>query len=327
MNDRPLLFDFCGAHLLLESADPSLSGAFEAGFERFLVRELPSEAGAFRLRVMSGEPLVSSDLPLVWSGTLSEGGTARLFEDEERCTLLVVGACSLDIDIGAASAFVVVAPDGMARFMGSPSMTLLDFVLWGSGQHLLHAACLLNPRSGGAILVFGRSGRGKTSTAIALARGGFALMTDDASVLTESGGSRRAWGLPRGLKVHSRTAALMPWMERFLRGTWDAQDEQAVRLTEIEGQIALCAPEPRPLEAIVILGERAADHCLRRIAKGDILTAIAADNVPWYQTGMPRRARESFAALASAVAGVPTFQLNAGSDLAALPALFAASLN
>lgn len=327
MIDHPSVYDFCGARLAVESEDLSLAALFDVGFKPFRLAETLIHEDAFRLRIVVGEPIFPSGMPLVWSGALPEGGAAWLFEEDARCVLVVENACSLDVDLGTGAATLVVTSSGMRRFMGSPSMMLLDVALRPSRQRLLHAACLVDPGSGGAFLIFGASGRGKTSTAIALARGGFPLMTDDASILGETEGGLHAWGMPRDLKVHRHTAELIPWIASLLGKTWDMSGEQPVRLAAIDGHVAIAALASRPLAAIVILGERMdGRHRLGRFDKREALLAIAADNVPSYPTGVPCHARETFAALARAVAAVPTFQLNAGRDLASLPALFAKSL-
>jgi hypothetical protein len=240
---------------------------------------------------------------------------------------MVDEACLLDIDPAKAAAVAVIAPGGMRRFMGSASMLLLDFALGAFGQELVHAACLINPRTGRAILVFAPSGSGKTSTAIALSRGGFRIMTDDASVVRASDAIAEAWGLPRALKVHRRTAELMPWLQPLLRGDWDRNGERAVSLADIAPHVALAAPMPTSVEAVVVIGERSGGaHRLERIEKRSALVEMAADYVPWYLSGAPRRAGRKFAALARIMVQAEVFRLHAGTDLDSLPALFTETL-
>jgi hypothetical protein len=198
-------YDFCGAGLILEAEEAAIADMFARGFGSFLCdgsRTFSEQP--FLLRIRKGEQSIATDLPLVWSGAFPEGGSGRLFEDAERCLLEVTGSCRVDIEPGSRRAVVSLADGGMRRFMGSASMLVLDLTLLAGGQHLVHGASLLRPATGGAILVCGPSGRGKTTTSIALARGGFGLMTDDASVLTLDGGRVRVWGMPRALKVHRR---------------------------------------------------------------------------------------------------------------------------
>jgi hypothetical protein len=320
-------YDFCGAGLILEAEEAAIADMFARGFGSFLCdgsRTFSEQP--FLLRIRKGEQSIATDLPLVWSGAFPEGGSGRLFEDAERCLLEVTGSCRVDIEPGSRRAVVSLADGGMRRFMGSASMLVLDLTLLAGGQHLVHGASLLRPATGGAILVCGPSGRGKTTTSIALARGGFGLMTDDASVLTLDGGRVRVWGMPRALKVHRRTAALMPWLQPFI-GEWDINDEQGVPLRDIAGDVRVAPPSPQPLEAVVLLGDRSpAGHRLDRLSKSEALIEIAADNVAWFEGGAPRRSVMLFEALGEAIAAAPTYRLNAGPDLDALPSFIARSL-
>ncbi len=315
-------YDFCGSGLRLEAEDAEIAEMFGRGFGGFIAGDERSFAKPpFVLRIGTGEPVAAEDLPLVWEGTFPEGGAGRLFETEERCRLEVAGACVLDIAPASRQASVALAPGGGRRFMGSASMLLLDFVLLAGEQHLVHAACLTRPKTGGAILVCGPSGGGKTTTAIALSRGGFGLMTDDAGVIAFGPDSVRAWGLPRGLKVHKHTAALMPWLAPLLGEHWDGSGEQGLPLCDVAGHLDLAKPTLVPLEAVIVLGSRSAGgHGIEPVPKSAALIEIAADNIAWYASGAPQRSAQMFDALGRALAAVPTYRLHAGPDLDALPA-------
>jgi hypothetical protein len=320
-------YDFCGAGLILEAEEAALAEIFARGFGSFLSDSSRSFAQpSFLLRIEKADQSVATGLPLAWSGAFPEGGSGRLFESNERCVLDVTGACVVDIEPGLRKATARLATDGMRRFMGSASMLVLDFVLLAGGQHLVHAACLMRPDTGGAILVCGPSGRGKTTTSIALARGGFGLVTDDASVLEFGSDRVRVWGLPRALKVHRHTVALMPWLAPLL-GDWAAHEEQGVLLHDIAAYVQITRPSPEPLEAIILLGSRSAgEHRFARLSKSEALIEIAADNVAWFESGAPQRSATLFDALARAVAATPTYRLQAGPDLDALPAFLERAL-
>ena len=320
-------YDFCGAGLILEADEAAIAESFARGFGNFLSDTSKRFAQPpFLLRIGKGDQAVAAGPPLAWSGAFPEGGEGRLFESEDRCVLDVTGACVVDIEPGLRKATVRLAADGMRRFMGSASMLVIDFVLLAGGQHLVHAACLTRPVTGGAVLVCGPSGRGKTTTSIALARGGLGLMTDDASVVDFGADRVRVWGLPRALKVHRHTAALMPWLAPLL-GDWGEQDEQGVSLRDIAAYVQIAHPSPEPLEAIILLGNRSAGgHSLARLSKSEALIEIAADNVAWFESGAPQRSATLFDALGRAVAAAPTYRLQAGADLDALPAFLERAL-
>lgn len=324
MTEYSALYDFCGARLRIEADDSAFDQAFKKAFGAFLrTQEGASDDPVFGLSMRSGQPIAPDGLPFVWRGDLPEGGTGLMYETDGRCVLMVDRACLLDIRSGASSASVVIAPGGLRRFMGSASMLMLDFALRAFRRQLVHAACLVNPVTGGAVLIFAPSGSGKTSTSIALARGGFRIMTDDASVLDLTQSRVHAWGLPRGLKVHRKTADLMSWLQPLVGADWDANGEQAVALSAIEPHIALAPPVSAVVEAVVVLGARRdGTHRLECIPKSDALLEMAADNVPWRRSGAPAHSTQTFEALAHALLHAAAFRLNAGPDLASLPDLF-----
>ncbi len=67
---------------------------------------------------------------------------------------------------------------------------MLCDLLARAGHYVFHAACLLAGK--GAVLVSGPSGIGKTTTALALAGQGMAMVTDDASFIALPDGARPA---------------------------------------------------------------------------------------------------------------------------------------
>src|SRR5690606_25086245 len=147
----------------------------------------------------------------------------------------------------------------------------------------LHGAALQIPSRSAAMLIFAPSGRGKTTTSLALARGGFSLMTDDAIALAPGKGPGQqtvAWGLPRALKVHRKTVELLPELAPLASGTYDRNGEQAVKTALLAGIAPLAPHTPYPVAAVVVLRERTEGaHILRPLAKTSALTDIAEDNI------------------------------------------------
>lgn len=252
-------------------------------------------------------------LTQIWSGTLPEGTAATMAIDDERTTLAVEGDGLLAFDPDASAATLSGPADGLARLFGTPLMVLADLMLDTAGRHLVHAACLVDG-SGGAVLLCAPSGTGKTTTAMALARAGFGLVTDDAAVIAFEGGRPEAWGFPRRLKVHRNTAQMLPWLGPF-GPDWDANGEQGLGLDDFAGLAAVAPPRPRPLSAVILL-DRPNDEAHRLVPapKAEVLFGIAADNVPWFARGVPARGQRLFAALSRAIAAVPAYRLSVGPD-------------
>ena len=92
--------------------------------------------------------------------------------------------------------------------------------------------------------------------------------------------------------------------------------------------IAVAPAEPVELGAIMLLGPRSAgEHRIAPLPKGEMLVAMAHDNVAWRPAGMISRSLSRFDVFAKAVTQAPTFVISAGLELASLPALVAAAMN
>jgi hypothetical protein len=225
--------------------------------------------------------------------------------------------------------------DGHDRpLLSSGCIYAIDAALATSGQYLVHGAALtlpgVVPR---ALLLCAPSGRGKTTTALALALGGFGLITDDAIVLQPQGyrGNKvaLAWGLPRALKLHHRTAELLPIVKPLLAANWDGAGEQTLQAATLS-RVALTAPPvPIPIAAIAVLRRRTKGgaHCLALIEKAKALQHVAEDNVRRSRLGVPSQDVKRFAALGSLIATTPTFQLHVGEPLTSLPDHVAAAVS
>ena len=318
MTDLEVLLDFCGARMRVIADDDSWLKPFHRAFPDFMA-DGPSGADEFLLTIEETDtPAIAHDLPLTYDGPMADGQVGKIFESESSSIMEIEDGGTVVIDHGAHTAHARLRP-GSTRFYGSPMMTVIDAALVAAGQQMVHAASLIDERSGKAILFCVPSGGGKTTTSLALAHGGFKLMTDDASILVPKKNGFDVWGMPRALKVHVKTADLLPWVGP-LEDKWDENGEQGVKISDLAGRISVAEPGPVELGAIVLIGPRSpSGHTVTPVAKPEILVALAHDNVAWRQAGMTPKALRAFAVFSRAVAGVPTFKLSAGTDLAILP--------
>jgi hypothetical protein len=225
-----------------------------------------------------------------------------------------------------------VAPGSEALVGGSAGIVLIEGVLAGAQQMLVHAAALRLPQREASVCLLARSGTGKTTTSLALALQGFGLMADDATVLTTPGGGagavRCAWGLPRSLKVHRRTAELLPQVGRLLGPAWNAEGEQVLTGTALQSVIDVLPPRPVPLAAFIALGSRVeGEHRLHPISKSDLLVRFAGDNVSGSPYGVQEDDLARYRSIARAVAETPAFELNVGGDLDSLSVRVLAALD
>lgn len=326
MADPALSLDFFGARLSVTASSAKWLDRLRTAFAAFIAAD--PAPGDFALTIMEAKAHGEApDLPLTWEGKLPDGRPGRVWESAYLAVLAVEDSVVVRIDHRERTAIAHIKSGGEAALFSSALMFILDAALVASGQQLVHGACLVEQRSQRAALICVPSGGGKTTTSMALARDGFSLMTDDASVLIQQAGGPVVWGLPRPLKVHRFTAELLSWVGP-VPDKWDENGEQGIPLAEIADRISVMAPQPVELDAIFMLGPRSAgDHVVKPMPKPEMLIAIAHDNVAFRAAGMTPRALNRFAQLGSMVAKVPTFEISAGRELASLPAMIAAAMN
>lgn len=327
MTETAILLDFVGSRFRVTADAESWLDRMRHAFSDF-VSDGPATPH-FELTIRETDtPTWARDLPRTWEGQLPDGSVGHVYESARSAVLEVDDGGFLAIDYLERKAIAAFRPGSHARFFGSAVMLVVNAALEAGGQNMVHAASLIEKRSGRAVLIVVPSGGGKTTTALALAHDGFSLMTDDASALIPDAGRPHVWGFPRAPKVHRRTAELLPWLGN-LPDRWDENGEQGVALDGLAGRIDVAAGrEPVELAAIFQLGPRSAgDHAISLLPKSEMLLAIAHDNVAWRPAGMVPRAVRRFDAVARAVAQVPTFVISAGAELATLPALVAATMD
>lgn len=279
-----------------------------AAFDRVLA-PLRTRSGTADLTVVvqTGEPDGDIELPLGWEGVLPEGIPARWFVAGRRSALLSPGRFRLDLDQDAGRAELVSTDDGMTA--RAPVLVCAEAAL-REKQLLLHAACLRLPDCPAAMLLFGASGRGKTTTALALALGGFALAGDDAGIVRRDCEGWRAWGLPRPLKVHHRTLVLLPRL-----GHPATSGETEITLTAASAEVKLAGTRPMPLAALVFLADRGEQHRLLPLSSAEATIACATDNVGTSMLGVLPDEAQRFARIADLCRSVPAQRLSVGRDL------------
>ena len=121
--------------------------------------------------------------------------------------------------------------------------------------------------------------------------------------------------MPRNLKVHRRTAEMLPWVQPLLSGEWSPEDERPVTLAALRTTVSVESIAAREIAAIFML-ERSgaiASRC-EPVSKAEVLALVAADNVRSTRIGVPESERELFKRLGDLVRAVPTYRLSAGSD-------------
>ena len=207
-------------------------------------------------------------------------------------------------------------------------MLALDAALDAGGQHMLHTAGLTLPDRDAVVLVHAPSGTGKTTTSLALATRGFGLCSDDAMILDVAAARPMAWGLPRHVKIHRKTAEMIPRVAPCLGPSWDRNGEQAVSLERLSVIVRIESPAARPVAALLHLA-RSADSETRLVAmaRTDAMVALAMDNVRTGMTGLLPLQKRRLATIGKLVSLVPTFTLEVGARPAHAAARISAALS
>lgn len=280
----------------------------------------------FRVRI--AETALLPETPggsLVFDGEVPEDGQCRMFQDGEITHLVFPGRQVLSIHGGEGWAEIRVRPD--TRITWTTWMLVLDAALDAGGQHMLHTAGLTLPDRDAIVLIHAPSGTGKTTTSLALASQGFGICSDDAMIVTAASAEASAWGLPRHVKIHQKTAEMLPFVSSCLGTSWDSDGEQAVSLDRLREIVRVEDSTIRPVIAVLHLA-RSMDSQSRLVsmARTDAMVALAADNVRTGMTGLLPLQKRRLSTIARLVAAVPTYTLEVGASPADAAALISTAL-
>jgi hypothetical protein len=310
--------DLNGPRICLRSLDGSLIAPV---IEGWAIHETePAGAADFTLTIVRGTVAEPPDPgPLLFEGmmpdrlpcVIRQAGDRELYMVEERASLL----------LGGRDGLLTVAPGAEKLVRGSVAFQALNAALALGDQYFLHAAALVRPASDAAVLIFGGSGFGKTTTTLALVASGFGFITDDASIVKRDPAGDRIWGLPLALKVHRNSARMMPWLAPVITDRWNSESEQPVTPAALATLLdrPLPARAPRPIAGLIVLGGRSDDeHRLRPLAKSETLLAIAADNVARNLKGVTKLHQDRMQRVAELVAAHPTYEIRVGPNLESL---------
>jgi hypothetical protein len=229
---------------------------------------------------------------LIYEGVLGAGISVdgRIFAGRDKEWLVVDGVGSAEIDLAERKAIIRIVPEANGQAASTIALFTFDVILSSLDQELLHGAALVLPQRAQSILLFAPSGAGKTTTSLALAMSGFGIITDDALVLNRRRSRWSAWGFPRPMKVHWRTADLLPALKGLLTSDWNRDGEQVLSRLQFATIGNVVIQGNAAVRAVFVLGERTSgSHVIERMSKADVALALATDNIGISRTGVPAR--------------------------------------
>jgi len=189
------------------------------------------------------------------------------------------------------------------------------------GLFLLHAFAACPPEGGGAALIVGDIGVGKTTTGLALLHAGWKLLSNDSPMVAEAAGGVRVLAYPGLLSAYPDTLARFP--ELAALNTAPAVREKV--LFAAEAAYPDVWAEAAPARAIIFPQvEPRPDHALEPLPPARALRLILPHAIEqWDRAMIPGHLR----LLNRLVQAAPAYRLRLGPDTTTLPDVIGGEIN
>jgi len=193
----------------------------------------------------------------------------------------------------------------------SPLRHIINWWMQTQELQVIHSAAV--GREEGVVLLAGKGGSGKSTTALACLREGLAYLGDDYVVLRAA--SPRAYALYGSAKLEALHFAQHAWL---LPGAAPVVPEDEKVLGFVDGAYLKQLAGGLPIVAVVlpqVIGH--GETCFRTTSPAHALFALAPSTLLQLRSGAPT----TLEALTSLVLQVPSFVLELGEDVGASPAV------
>lgn len=257
--------------------------------------------------VASGEPMPSPP----WSlDDCVERGEVRGYNDERFRTAYFLGSGVLNMldRRHGKGLFWLRDANRLALWeSGAPLLALLNWWFSGGGRQLVHAAAVGYPEGG--ILLAGRGGSGKSTTALACLETDLLYAGDDYCLL-ETAPDTRVHSLYNSAKLNCDNLRRFPTLGRLFDLPSARIEEKA--LVFLQERLPEKLTGGFPLKGIFlprVTGQKSTS--LERVSPAAAMRALAPSTL--FQ--LCGAGREGFAVMATLVRQVPCFQLHLGTDL------------
>jgi len=194
---------------------------------------------------------------------------------------------------------------------GAPLRPILYWWMGGHGRQLVHGAAV--GTSAGGVLITGKSGSGKSTTALACLESGLWYAGDD-YVIVSDGPSPRAFSLYNTAKVVPERLVAFPRLAPYIDNADRLDAEKA--LIFLTGAHALKLSPGFPLKAVLVPRVTGGhDTIVRKASQAVSLKALAPSTI----FGHPRGGEAEFRFLARFVKRLPAYVIECGTELTQIP--------
>lgn len=258
----------------------------------------------------TGQPMT----PRPWQeGDFLARGVIQGYNTERIYTAFQHGSAAVSVLDTERNLAVFWAPDPRLPYweMGSPLRTILHWWLLSQGLQLVHAAAVGN--STGGVLIGGKGGTGKSTTALACLESNLTYVGDDYTLLGLNSGPV-VYSLYNSAKLNNDQIQRFPALLARIANTERSGAEKA--LLFVNEHYPSKAATRLPVRAILLPrvtglpGTR-----LKQVSVAMTLAALAPSTI--FQ--LPRAGHEAFKFLATFARQLPCFSLEVGTDLSTIP--------
>jgi hypothetical protein len=198
---------------------------------------------------------------------------------------------------------------------GAPLRAILHWWMRRHERLLVHAAAIGSPDGG--LLLAGKGGSGKSTTALLSALHGWHYLADDHCLLSTDG-EPRAYSVYNTAKLEEAHLRNFPLLMLAVSNASETPREKALLYCDTHETIRTLGSVP--LRAILLPQvARRAETVLTPVSSAAALQALAPSSL----LQMPGTGRDELMALASVVRKLPCYRLALGSDLSQIPAALA----
>jgi hypothetical protein len=255
---------------------------------------LPVEAGSLASHVRRGLGQVQQ-----------EGTVLSLFEGMDQ------GLSMLDLGSRTGLYWLPDAGNPAEGDRAAPLRTILNWFLPTEGRMVVHAAALATPA--GAVLLFGKSGSGKSTTALACVQAGFAYLGDDFCALTMDDAITVHCLYCSG-KTFERHLDDLPGFASLVTNPDRVATEKAIGYLDRANGVVI-ATNAKVRAAVILAGKGACAPQIERITPARALRSVA----PSTMLNLPGPAGSQLAGFAALARRVPCFEMHLAEDIQANP--------